>query len=373
MIDRYDYEPISKIWSEKQKYSYWMQIEIEYFQNLTKVKIDPAILEISTGDILMIKSLEEETKHDIGAFVFWLEKKLQKHIGDASRYVHYGLTSSDVVDTAFSMAIRDTDEKIRRLAFDLAMRFESLSEKYSDFSICGRTHGQIAEEIKLRNKFIFYRNLTSLQLQEYYGRIAGSMGDYKHVDDDVCVSTISGLGLRAANFVLDGQIICRSTYACYMNNWAVLASNLAKIATDIRLLSQSEIGEMQEGFSKKQVGSSSMPHKKNPVLCENICGLARVIRGYQATAMQNIELWNERDISHSSAERIIFPQAANLLGFMLSRMTEIVDNLQINTDVMRRRVEENLSVLESQKIMLEAIQGGMTRKEAYNYVQNNNK
>jgi adenylosuccinate lyase len=234
----------------------------------------------------------------------------------------------------------------------------------------GRTHGQAAEKISLSNKFASYKAILSYLApkERYFGRLAGSVGDYKYFSREVEERALTELGLEVCPFN-DGQVINRAVYARYMNNWATLASAIGKIATDIRLLAQSDVGEMQESFSHDQIGSSSMPQKQNPILCENLCGLARVIRGYQTTTMQDIELWNERDISHSSAERMVFPDASVLLGFMLTRMADVLEKLYVNKD----RMNINLGLFEekisAQEKMLGLIKNGSSRKDAHKTVK----
>jgi adenylosuccinate lyase len=200
--------------------------------------------------------------------------------------------------------------------------------------------------------------------EAYYGRLRGSVGDQKYFDKAIELQALEKLGLEPCP-VNDGQIMHRALFSRYMNTWATLGSTIGKIATDIRLLAQTEIGELQEGFSKNQIGSSSMPHKHNPIFAENLCGLARVIRGYQTAAMQNIELWNERDISHSSSERIIFPDAVTTLGFMLHRLKDVLFSMRVNTDRMAENIEKYGVGMESQKKMLKLINQGSTRKEAH--------
>jgi len=346
MLPRYDHPKISEIWSIGNKYLVWTQIELSFLSELKAVSIlAPDHFESSWIDD--IQSREMQTKHDVVAFVEWLESKVHETDPLFSRFVHYGLTSSDIVDTAFSMMIRASNEVITDLLRALVSILKQKISECDGIMIVGRTHGQAAELMPLSQKFDTYLH-TILRYGTfkcaYYGRLADSVGSLKYVNRAVVINTLSKLNLVEGLY--DGQIIHRGIYAERMNEWALLASAIAKIATDIRLLSQSGIEEMAEGFEENQVGSSSMPHKRNPIQCENICGLARVIRGYQTTVMQNIELWNELDISHSSAERIVFPDAAVLLGFMIERMTNIITNLRIDKDKIARNTQTpGLSVI----------------------------
>jgi len=240
----------------------------------------------------------------------------------------------------------------------------------------GRTHGQAAEVITFGHKCEEWLNILhwlrplgicgTKPVVDYYGKMSGSVGDYKYFDADISRKVLSELGLSAFD-VSQGQIISRTVYASYLQHWALIASSIEKIAIDIRLLSQSGIDELHEKQAAGQIGSSSMPHKRNPVGCENLCGIARVIRGYAATALENIPLWAERDISHSSAERIIFPDGAELLGYMLNRMTDIIDKLEINELSMYNNWTKNIT--DSQAHLLRLIDGGMSRKEAHETVR----
>ena len=376
MLERYDYPPIAKIWSDNNRYLLWTKIELAFLEAFTS---GDNTISIPCPDIFYsawIKKIQEKervTKHDVAAFVEWMEEDfLFPLIRERSRFVHYGLTSSDILDTCFSMQIRESNEIIRKLVQDASNMFGELALKYRTYNILGRTHGQAAEVIKLSEKFYSYTKALSAFssfANTYYGRLAGSVGSYQYISTQIEAQVLNFLELKPCP-TNDGQIINRSVYARYMNEWAVLGSIIEKIALDIRILAQTEIGEILEGFSKDQVGSSSMSHKRNPILCENLCGLARVIRGYQATAMQNVALFNERDISHSSAERIIFPDAAILLGFMLKRLIGIIESLVVDTDRMKDNIERFGKGTSAQKEMLSLIDGGMTRKEAHALLRN---
>jgi len=359
MIDRYIHKKIHSLWQDENKYSLWTKIELTFLKHLKGISF-PIPASFSSEWIRRISEIEEVTRHDVAAFVQWLEEYTD------CRFVHYGLTSSDIVDTAFSMMIRDSEKIISDLCTELIDTLNQLIERVNDTTILGRTHGQVAEVMPLKNKFISYRNIIShlSPKSRYYGRLAGSVGDYKYFDKSIEHKTLSDLELEVCP-VNDGQIIHRAVYAEYLNKWALLASSIAKIATDIRLMSQSGIEEIREGFFKHQMGSSSMPQKRNPILCENLCGLARLIRGYQTTVMQDIELWNERDISHSSAERVCFPDASIILGFMVSRINTVLKNLEINKESMSVNLERYWSDVDSQRQMLKLIDDGVSRVEAH--------
>lgn len=368
MISRYSFEPISEIWSDNYKYSLWTDIEITFLKHLKEIRI-PKIF-ISAAHEEEIKKVEAETNHDIASFVQCLERWLVPLIGTESRFVHYGLTSSDIVDTAFSLQIKKTDEVINSLIDQLVITLDELIEKHKGVYILGRTHGQAAEKVLLNSKFLSYKNMLGhfRPNEKYYGKLSGSVGDYKYFNKGIADATLSELGLEEENMT-DGQIIHRAIYAKYLNNWAIIASIIGKIATDIRLLSQSEISEIREGFTKTQIGSSSMPQKRNPIWSENLCGLARIVRGYQTTIMQDIELWNERDISHSSAERVAFPDASIILGFMLNRLNQILKNIDIDQSNIDGHIEVFSRVTSGQERMLHLINNGISRTEAHKIVK----
>lgn len=368
MIERYDCPEIRYIWSDENRFKIWEHLEIKFLENFTNIKINKE--DYPEIDISSINEIEKRTKHDVAAFVEWLEKTMYAVVGKESRFIHYGLTSSDIVDTSFSIMLQLTNSKIADFLYQLRLSIEK--HKNTNIEILARTHGQAAEKIFLSQKFQSYSNSVEtmrykLLKRQYFGKLSGSVGDNKYVSKAVTEKTLKEFGI--INDCVEGQIVSRFVYAEIMNEWAIIASIIAKMATDIRLLSQTGIEEIFEGFDKNQIGSSSMPHKRNPVLCENICGLSRVIRGYQTTAMQNIELWNERDISHSSAERMIFPSAAVTLGFMINRMIEIFDNLFINDIKISNNIIDQNRNITSQQEMLDLIKTGMTRKEAHDYIK----
>lgn len=368
MISRYDYVPISAIWEDRNRYSLWMKVELAAFKAYTGLSVpyDDLFSSIWITDIL---AREKILRHDLAAFVEWLEELVERSVGDESRFIHYGLTSSDIVDTAFSMQIREVNMHFNKLLTEISAILSDMGTQYSSFEMLGRTHGQAAELISVGQKFFQWAAAldfhTPAARQQYFGRLAGSVGDHKYFSENSEKKALEALGLSPSP-VNDGQVIHRSVFAQYMNQWALIASVVEKIATDIRLLAQTEIGEMTESFAKGQVGSSSMPQKRNPILCENICGLARVVRGYQVTAMQNIALWNERDISHSSADRIIFADASITLGFMLDRLKGILGSLVVNAARMGRNALEHGAGIDSQEEMLYLIrEKKMSRKEAH--------
>ena len=354
MIERYNHQGMAAVWSEQSKYQNWANIELAHCKALTGVS---RRIIITPRNITAIKRIETRKKHDVAAFVEWLERKV------GSRFIHFGLTSSDIVDTGFTMQLRAANNIITTLANKLINVINATPT--NNINILGRTHGQAAEPILLRDKLTRYANLIKYSIPNlpYYGRMAGSVGVYRYLDESYAIKILNILNLQSG--YLDGQVISRAYYAQFMSAWTIMASILEKIATDYRLLAQTEIGEVVEAQTPGQVGSSSMPHKINPVGLENICGIARVIRGYNTTALENIALWHERDISHSSAERIVFPDASILLAYSLEKLAAILSKITYNTD----KIANNLKLVEnqvgSQRKMLSAIVNGQSRAAAH--------
>jgi adenylosuccinate lyase len=371
MIPRYSCPDIENIWSLENKYLLWMRIEAKFLHNLKGLAI---VLpnEFQTKWVEQIADIEQATKHDVAAFVRWLETRWMLEYGNDARFVHYGLTSSDIVDTAFSLQLRATNKAIAERVLKLVNALCDVDRQSGQCPMIGRTHGQAAEIFTFSHKLRAYKTALSEWMpcadERYYGKLSGSIGDHKYVDEAVINKTLYDLDLDGDG-PIDGQIIHRSWHAKHMNNWAVIASTVAKMALDLRLLSQSSIGEVAEGFAVTQVGSSSMPHKRNPIGCENLCGIARLLRGYQTMAMENIELWLEHDISHSSVERVAFPDAAVLLGYMLDKATAIIENLRVDQISMASNAEALRGKLESQSTMLQMIDHGCSRREAHRRMQ----
>jgi adenylosuccinate lyase len=318
-------------------------------------------------DINEIARIEIETKHDVIAFVTYLEK----HTG--CRWIHYGITSSDVVDTALNLALRESLKIIKKYWEGYLDELEKLSR--TDTMTIGRSHGQYGEPINFgyvikghleeakRNAL----RLEDLITQISYGQYSGAMGNYAHIPPKVEEIACMLLDLKPEPH--STQVIPRDRHAMVFSTLAVMAAGLERLALNIRHLSRSEVGEVQEGFSKGQKGSSAMPHKKNPISCENICGLSRMMRSYVLPSIENISLWHERDISHSSVERHIAPDATNLLAYMTKRMTQVLQNLVINKEKMSERVEANEKNYRSEHDMLALVRSGESRKKAYEIIQ----
>lgn len=363
MNSRYNCKVISELWSEKVKYQTWCDIEfaaLKASQNVTATHI------ITDNDIKEIQEIEETTKHDVAAFVKWLERKYSDQ--PWSRFIHYGLTSSDIVDTAFSLTLYNVNFELRELIIELIHTITKIYLSNQNVKIAGRTHGQIAEVTTLKQKLNSYIDNLSYLIPAPItpqGKLAGAVGTNSLFPQICAIQALSSLGMINSSCV-DGQIISRHYFAKNVLDWALLATYIEKIATDLRLLAQTEIGEVSEGFSKDQIGSSSMPHKRNPISLENICGNARIVKNYASAALDTIVVWNERDISHSSMERTIYPEASNLLGYIIERLTSTLKNMNFKTEVMNTRASEaEEKFASSQKAMHKAIDAGKSRSEAH--------
>lgn len=331
------------------------------------------IVKKATFDVNRIEEIEREIQHDVIAFL----TNLAENIGDSSRYVHLGLTSSDVVDTAFSLLIQDAG-KVLLEDIDLFLStLKKQAETYKMTPMMGRTHGVHAEPTTLGLKLtVWYaemvRNrerLVEALSHVNVGKISGAVGNYAHMSPDVETQVCAELGLAPAP--ISTQILQRDRHAHVITTLAIIGGSLEKMATEIRGLQKTECNEILEPFSKSQKGSSAMPHKKNPILCERVTGLSRVLRGYAVTAMENQALWHERDISHSSAERMIFPDATVTLDYMFGLMTKVIESMQVNEAQMLENIGRSYEVFYSQQLLLKLIDTGVLREDAYRWVQRN--
>jgi adenylosuccinate lyase len=366
------------LWSEEKKYQKWLEVEVAALEAWSELgKVPPESLqrikEKASFNVKRIKEIEEEVNHDVIAFV----TQVAESVGEEGRYIHYGLTSSDVVDTALSLLMREAAEILLKEAEKL---FKSLKEKafeYRDLLMVGRTHGVHAEPITFGQKlalwtFETHRNMERLRRAKEvisYGKISGAVGNYAHTPPFVEEYVCSKLNLKVAP--ASSQILQRDRHAEYLSHLAIFGASLEKFAQEIRHLQRTEVLEVLEPFIKGQKGSSAMPHKKNPVLCERICGLARVLRANQQAALENIALWHERDISHSSVERIIIPDSTTLLHYLLRKFQFILENMQINEDKMKENLNLTQGLIFSQRALLALIEKGLSRDEAYAVVQKN--
>lgn len=377
MIDRYSREKIKKIWDLDRKFDYYLRVELAVCEAYSKLGQVPdnalkQIREKASFSVERIDEIEREVKHDVIAFL----TNVNENVGEEyAKYIHMGLTSSDVIDTAFALQIVESSKIILKELDSTINVIRKMAFEHKDTICMGRSHGVHAEVttfgFKLLNWFDeLERAKKSFEecLKEIsVGQISGPVGTYSNVPVEVEEITCKILGLEPAR--ISTQIISRDRHAKFMSNLALIASLIEKYATEIRHLQKTEVREVEEGFGKNQKGSSAMPHKKNPVLCENLCGLARVVRSNMITAFENINLWHERDISHSSAERIIFPDSLILVDFMLHRFRGVMENLVIHKDNMLKNTKLYGGVVYSQKILLMLVEKGYTREDAYRIVQ----
>ena len=377
MIDRSSREELKNIWELDSKFDYYLRVEIAVCEAYAKLGQIPqtALDEIKSKasfSIERIDEIEREVRHDVIAFL----TNVNESVGpENAKYIHMGLTSSDVIDTAFALQIKDSSEVILK---DLETLINTIRKRAFEFkeTICiGRSHGVHAEIMTFGFKLLNWldaferaKNNFERVLDEIsVGQISGPVGTYSNLPIEIETITCEHLGLKPAR--ISTQIISRDRHARFMSELSLIASLIEQFATEIRHLQKTEVREVEEGFAKGQKGSSAMPHKKNPVLCENLCGLARVVRSNMITAFENINLWHERDISHSSAERIIFPDGLILVDFMLTRFANVVENLVIHDDNMLKNTELYGGIVFSQKVLLKFIEKGLTREDAYKLVQ----
>ncbi|MBC1458341.1 adenylosuccinate lyase [Listeria newyorkensis] len=376
MIERYTREEMGNIWTEQNRFQAWLEVEIlacEAWAELGEIpKEDVAkIRENATFDVARIQEIELETRHDVVAFT----RSVSESLGDERKWVHYGLTSTDVVDTANSYILKQANEILRA---DLERFIEILANKakeYKDTVCMGRTHGVHAEPTTFGLKLALWHEEMKRNLERFnraadgveFGKISGAVGTYANIDPFVEEYVCAKLGTTPAP--ISTQTLQRDRHADYMATLALIATSVEKFAVEVRALQKSEVREVEEFFAKGQKGSSAMPHKRNPIGSENVTGLARVIRGHMVTAYENVPLWHERDISHSSAERIILPDATILLDYILNRFGNIVKNLTVFPENMKRNMDRTLGLIYSQRVLLTLIDKGMAREEAYDTVQ----
>ncbi|MBN1354110.1 MAG: adenylosuccinate lyase [Candidatus Omnitrophica bacterium] len=376
MIERYTIPEMGRVWSEERKFERMLRIEILSCEALSKLKIIPkeALFQIKKKarfDIGRIKKIEEKTNHDIVSFII----NLSENIGEPAKYIHFGLTSSDVIDTSLSLTMKEAMDILIKDTQNLLKALSLKARKYKNTVMIGRSHGVHAEPITFGLKMaLFYeetkRNLDRLKRARdaaAYGKISGSVGTHANIEPFVEEYVCRKLGLKVAK--VSSQILQRDRHAEYMNAIAIAGTSLEKFAMEFRALQRTEIGEVEEYFSSTQKGSSSMPHKKNPIMFERICGLARILRGNALAAMENMPLWHERDISHSSVERVILPDSTTLLDYMLRKMTDLVNRLVVNEERMRENIDKTRGIIFSQRVLMELIKRDLTRIAAYDIVQ----
>lgn len=376
MIERYTRPEMQAIWTDENRFRAWLEVEILACEAWAELGVIPKadvekIRSSASFDTQRIRELEAETRHDVVAFT----RSVSESLGEERKWVHYGLTSTDVVDTANSYLIKQANAVLRRdlLHFKTILRERAREHKYT--IMMGRTHGIHAEPTTFGLKLALWyaemeRNLKRFDAAKAtieVGKLSGAVGTYANIDPFVESYVCEKLGLKAAP--ISTQTLQRDRHAHYLSTLALIATSLEKFATEIRALQKSEVREVEEYFSPGQKGSSAMPHKRNPIGSENITGLARVMRGYMMTSYENVALWHERDISHSSAERITIPDATILLNYMLNRFAKIIKELTVFPEMMQKNMDHSLGLVFSQQVMLALINQGLTREEAYEIVQ----
>jgi len=376
MISRYTLPQMDKIWSEEEKFNLWLKIEIlvcEAWARLGKIS-DPALKKIKNKakfDIGRIKEIEGRVRHDVIAFL----TNIAEYVGPESRYIHLGLTSSDILDTCLALQMKKASKIIIDDLDQVIEQLRKMALKNKNVPMMGRTHGVQAEPITLGLKFALWREEMKRNRERFiraeeeisYGKISGVVGTYAQLDPFVERYVCQKLNLKPCP--ISSQIVQRDRHANFLATLSIIASSLNKFALEIRGLQRSEIRELEEGFRSAQKGSSAMPHKRNPIICERICGLARVIRGNSQTALENILLWGERDISHSSAERVIIPDSTILINYILQKFFQVLKELIIYPENMRKNIEKSQGLFFSGRLLLELARKGLSREESYRMVQ----
>jgi len=376
MLERYSRPEMRAIWTEENKFKAWLEVELCACEAWAELGVIPhedtvALRKSASFNIDRINEIELETRHDVIAFT----RAVSETLGEERKWVHYGLTSTDVVDTAMGYLLRQANEILEQDIINFIDILRSQAVTYKDTAMMGRTHGVHAEPTTFGLKLALWYEEMKRNLERFrhaaagveFGKMSGAVGTYANIDPRVEEFTCRKLGITPAP--ISTQTLQRDRHAEYMATLALVATSLDKFATEIRALQKSEFREVEEPFAKGQKGSSAMPHKRNPIGCENISGLSRVIRGHMLTAYENVPLWHERDISHSSAERVILPDATMLLNYMLNRLGNIIKNLQVFPENMKRNMQRTFGVPFSGRVMTKLIDKGLSREQAYDTVQ----
>ncbi len=378
MIKRYSLPKMKQVWSIENKFDYWLDIEIAVCEALAETGEIPAgavtkIKENADFTVERIKEIEAETRHDMLAFL----GAVKENLGDESKYIHKGLTSSDIKDTARALQLKEATELIIDDLESLAQVLATHAKKYKMQVMIGRTHGVHAEPVTLGLKFAnWYSEINRHQERAEellervsVGKISGAVGTFANIDPGVEELACQQLDLKPA--AISSQILQRDRHAEFLSVLANIASSLDKFATEIRNLQRTDILEVEESFKKGQKGSSAMPHKKNPIVCERVSGLSRVVKSNAQTGYENVNLWHERDLTHSSAERVVLPDSSILVDYMLTKFGDVVQELGVHEDNMQDNLEKTNGLIFSQKVMLNLIDQGMLREDAYDIAQRN--
>lgn len=376
MISRYTRPEMAAIWNDQTKYDCWLAVEIAADEGWSKLGMIPEedvkkIQQNAKFDVDRIEEIEAETHHDVIAFT----RCVSESLGAEKKWVHYGLTSTDVVDTAYGYQLKQVNDILRQ---DLQNFKEIIAQKAREYQytvMMGRTHGVHAEPTTFGLKLARWYSEIKRDIERFEhaaagveaGKISGAVGSFANIDPYIEKYVCEKLGIRPQE--ISSQVLPRDLHAEYVSVMGLIATSLEEFATEIRGLQKTETREVEEHFSKGQKGSSAMPHKRNPIGSENICGLARVVRGHVITAYEDVSLWHERDISHSSAERIILPDTTILLDYMLNRFGKIIKNLTVFPENMKKNMDKTFGLIYSGRVLLKLIDAGMSREEAYDLIQ----
>lgn len=376
MLARYSRPEMAKIWTDESKYDAWLKVEIAVTNAWAKLGVVPKedaqkIAQNASFTAERVAEIEAQTHHDVVAFT----RTVSESLGPEKKWVHYGLTSTDVVDTAQGYLLKQADQILRKDLHELKATIKEMAMKYKNTVMIGRTHGVQAEPMTFGLKMCRWYTEIERDIERFEhaaagvecGEISGAVGTYANVPPEVEQSVVEELGLNSQP--VTSQILPRDLHAEYIAALALIATSLEEFATEIRSLQRSEIHEVEEHFNAGQKGSSAMPHKRNPIGSENICGMARVLRGNIVTAYEDVALWHERDISHSSAERVILPDTTIGLDYMLNRFNRILTNLDVFPETMKENMKRTYGLIYSQRLLLKLINTGMSREQAYDMVQ----
>ena len=378
MIERYTTKEMGRIWSDENKFSTWLKVEIAVTEVLTEDKIVPkedlqTIKQKAAFNVERILEIEEETHHDVIAFL----TNLSENIGPSSRFIHLGMTSSDLLDTSLALLCKESGQIILSKLELFYQTLRKMAVKHKDTFQIGRSHGVHAEPITFGLKLALWSEEVKRHIHRFssalddiqFGKISGAVGTYQHLDPSVEERACNKLGLKAST--VSNQVVQRDHHANFLSSIALIGCTIEKIAVEIRHLQRTEVLEAEEFFAKGQKGSSAMPHKRNPIITERLTGFARLLRANAMAAMENVALWHERDISHSSVERIIIPDSTNLMDYMLMKVNKLFENLIVYPDNMLKNLNMTNGLIFSQEVLLILVQKGISREDAYKLVQKN--
>ncbi len=380
MIERYTTKTMKELWCDETKFAKWLLVELAVLEGWVKRgDVKKIVLERvkrrAKFSVKRIDKIEEKVKHDVIAFL----TNIAENVGKDARFIHMGMTSSDVLDTALALLLRDAGNEILKDLISIEKVLKKLAVKYKRTIMIGRTHGIHAEPITFGLKILLWydeanrdeKRLIDAIENISYAKISGAVGTFSTMPPDVFEYASRKLKLKPCYAA--SQVISRDRHAEFLLTLSLIAGFIEKIALEIRHLQRTEVGEVMEPFTKGQKGSSAMPHKRNPILCERLCGFSRIVRADAMVACENIALWHERDISHSSTERVIFPDATTLLDYGLKKLFFILNNLEVNTEKMKRNIDMTKGLIFSQRVLLKLIEKGISREKAYRIVQSNAK